>query len=79
MCSLTLLADPKNPATATAANNLLRCWMGGGGNVLIIVMIDRLDCGVAFTLVAAILLVATSIQLVLLRWGQAWREARLKE
>ncbi|KAM3065309.1 hypothetical protein ACMFMG_004307 [Clarireedia jacksonii] len=68
---------PANPATATAANNLVRCLMGGAAGAIIIQMIDGMGCGWCFTLVALVLLFLTPILLVLRRWGPGWRKARM--
>ena len=69
--------DPANPATATASNNLVRCWMGGAGGALVIPMIDGMGRGWCFTFVALVLLLLTPILLVLQKSGPRWRKARM--
>jgi MFS family permease len=67
---------PLAPATATAANNLVRCLMGAGATAVIIYMIDAMGRGWCFTFVAGVVLVFSPILWVLERWGPGWREAR---
>ena len=67
---------PTRPATAQAANNLVRCLMGAGGTAIIVYMIDGMGRGWCFTLIAAIVAVTSPILWVLLKWGPRWREAR---
>jgi MFS family permease len=73
-----LLVDlyPMSPATATAANNLVRCWMGAGGTALIILMIDSMGRGWCFTFIALVVVALSPILWVLVRWGPTWREER---
>ncbi|WPH03570.1 major facilitator superfamily domain-containing protein [Acrodontium crateriforme] len=68
---------PQSPSTATAANNLCRCWLGGATGALIIIMIEKMGRGWCFTFVAFVLLIATSILVVLLRNGPKWRRTRM--
>lgn len=74
----TMLIDlyPARPATATAANNLVRCWMGAGGTAVVILIVDALGRGWAFTLVGGLVFVASPMLWVLLKWGPKWREER---
>lgn len=67
---------PLSPATATAANNLVRCLMGAGGTAVIIDMIAAMGRGWCFTFVAAVVAATSPILWVLCRWGPGWREAR---
>lgn len=69
---------PQRPATATAANNLVRCLMGAGGTAGILYVVDSLGRGWTFTLVAGIVFISTSILLVLLKYGGKWRRARME-
>lgn len=74
----TLLVDlyPMKPATATAANNLVRCWMGAAGTAVIIQMIEGMGRGWCFTFVAAVIFVTSPLLWVEMRWGPKWREER---
>lgn len=67
---------PLSPATATAANNLVRCSMGAGATAVIIYMIDAMGRGWAFTFVAGVVAAFSPILWVLEKWGPQWREAR---
>jgi len=46
---------PLSPATATAANNLVRCWMGAAGTAVILYMIEGMGLGWCFTFIAAVI------------------------
>lgn len=74
----TMLVDlyPYSPATATAANNLVRCLMGAAGTAIIIQMIDGMGRAWCFTFVAAVVFVASPLLWVESKWGPKWREDR---
>ncbi|EME44074.1 hypothetical protein DOTSEDRAFT_79950 [Dothistroma septosporum NZE10] len=67
---------PLSPATATAANNLVRCLMGAGATGVIIFMLEAMGRGWCFTFVAGVVAVFSPILWVLEKWGPEWREAR---
>ena len=67
---------PLSPATASAANNLVRCWMGAGGIALIVPMIEGMGLGWCFTFVGLVVLCTSPLLWVLLKWGPKWREER---
>lgn len=67
---------PHAPATATAANNLVRCWLGAAASVLIIPMIDRMTSGWAYTFFAFLYLLLVPLLGITMRWGPKWRVAR---
>lgn len=78
----TLIVDlnPKAPATATAANNLVRCLVGGVGTAVIDYILTGLGRGWTFTLLAALPAVLSPMMLVIVRRGPRWRkEKRAKE
>jgi len=58
-CMNIMLVDnyPQKPATATAANNLVRCLMGAAGTAGILYVVDALGRGWTFTLVAGIVFI----------------------
>ena len=74
----TMLVDlyPLQPATATAANNLVRCMMGAAGTAVIIPMIDGMGRGWCFTFIAAVILFTSPLLWAELQWGPKWREQR---
>jgi hypothetical protein len=67
---------PQSPSTATAANNLVRCFVGAGGTGIINIMIQRMGRGWCFTFIALVCVVASPMLLVELKWGPGWREER---
>lgn len=77
-CLSVMLVDlyPLSPATATAANNLIRCLLGAGATGVIIYMIDAMGRGWAFTFIAGVVLLFSPILWLLERRGPGWREAR---
>jgi len=77
-CMGVMLVDlyPLSPATATAANNFVRCLMGAAGTALIIPMIEGVGRGWAFTIVTGLVVAFSPILWVLQRWGPEWREGR---
>jgi len=74
----TLIVDlyPQSPSTATAANNLVRCFVGAGGTAIINIMIDKMGRGWCFTFIALVCIVFSPMLLVELKWGPQWREER---
>ena len=74
----TMLVElyPMSPATATAANNLVRCWMGAAGTAVISQMIDAMGRGWCFTFIAAVVFFTSPLLWAELKWGLKWREER---
>jgi MFS family permease len=74
----TLLVDlyPQSPATATAANNLVRCFIGAGGTGIIDIMIRKMGRGWCFTFIALVCTITMPLLLVEIKWGPGWREER---
>ncbi|OBT68707.1 hypothetical protein VE03_01630 [Pseudogymnoascus sp. 23342-1-I1] len=74
----TLMVDlyPQSPATATAANNLVRCFMGAGGTGIINIMVDKMGRGWCFTFIALVCTVTMPMLLAEIKWGPGWREER---
>lgn len=74
----TLLVDlyPLRPATATAANNLVRCLVGAAGTAVIIQMINGMGLGWCFTFIAAVVFFTSPMLWAEMRWGPKWREER---
>ncbi len=68
---------PQAPATASAAQNLVRCWLGAGSSVAIIPLIDAISNGWAFTLIALVCLLMAPLLWVVMRWGPKWRTERI--
>ena len=74
----TMLVDlyPKSPATATAANNLVRCLLGAEGTAIIIQMIQGMGQGWCFTFIAAVAFFTSPLLFAELKWGPMWRGKR---
>lgn len=75
----TLLIDfyPKAPATATAANNLVRCLLGAGATGVITPMIDGMGRGWCFTFLSLVLVVSSPMLWIIYFRGMEWREERI--
>jgi multidrug resistance protein len=76
----TLIVDlyPDAPATATAANNLIRCSMAAGGTAAIESMITGMGQGWCFTFMALVCGALMPTLWVLERHGPRWREQRAR-
>jgi multidrug resistance protein len=75
-CMAILLIDmyPGKPATATAANNLVRCWMGAGAAAASVPLINAIGLGWTATLASAIWVGFTPVLIVIMRCGPKWRK-----
>jgi MFS family permease len=83
-CMSSLLIDMhgrKNAASASAANNLVRCSLAAIASAVVIPLIDAVGMGWACTIGGAVwLAVCPPAMLLLASRGKSWRaEARLKE
>ncbi|KFY38202.1 hypothetical protein V494_04459 [Pseudogymnoascus sp. VKM F-4513 (FW-928)] len=76
LCTLIVDLYPQSPATATAANNLVRCFMGAGGTGIINIMVDKMGRGWCFTFIALVCTVTMPMLLAEIKWGPGWREER---
>jgi len=74
----TLIVDlyPEAPATAVAANNLVRCLFGAAGTAFIESMLQAMGRGWTYTFWALILVIFSPTLWVLSVWGPEWREER---
>ncbi|KAJ9612927.1 hypothetical protein H2200_002868 [Cladophialophora chaetospira] len=74
----TLLIDfyPKAPATATAANNLVRCGLGAGATAAVVPMINAMGRGWTFTLLSLFLISTSPMLWAVYFWGMKWRKQR---
>ncbi|ETN41999.1 uncharacterized protein HMPREF1541_03938 [Cyphellophora europaea CBS 101466] len=74
----TLIVDyyPGRSATATAANNLVRCLLGAGATAAIVPMIESWGRGPAFSALVAFLLGTSPMVWIVFFRGQRWREER---
>ncbi|KAF1991730.1 putative MFS transporter [Aulographum hederae CBS 113979] len=76
LTSLLLDLFPEKPATATAACNLVRCWLAGAATAVISYMLDGMGWGWTFFFLG--LLSASALPMLYLecRSGMRWRAAR---
>ena len=77
-----LLVDiyPSEPATATAANNLVRCLLSAGAAAVVTPLINGIGSGWAYTLAALIWVSFSPCFWLLIKWGPQWRrEKKMKE
>lgn len=75
-CMSILMVDmyPLKAATATAANNLVRCWLGAGASAFVIPMTDAIGIGWTCTLASAIWAgMSSPLIILLMRKGPKWR------
>ncbi|KAH6895598.1 major facilitator superfamily domain-containing protein [Thelonectria olida] len=77
----TLIVDlhPNRPATATSANNLVRCLLGAAATAAIDKMIDGMGRGWCFTFLALLTLALMPLLRLIDKRGLSWRAARAKE
>jgi multidrug resistance protein len=62
-----------NPATASAALNLVRCLLGAGASAVANPMIDGMGRGWAFTFIGLVEFALMPMLLVVMKWGPEWR------
>lgn len=67
---------PGAPATATAANNLVRCLSGAAATASIEPIIRAIGRGWAFTLLALLFTIPSPILWVIIKHGPKWRRQR---
>lgn len=74
----TLIVDlhPQAPATATAANNLVRCLVGAAGTAVIDFVIKGVGRGWTFTIMALLIVGCMPGLVVLQRRGPTWRREK---
>lgn len=77
-CTSTLLIDfyPKQPATASAANNLTRCLLGAGATSAVLPMISALGVGWTFTILGLGLWLTSPMLWLVYFKGMEWRKQR---
>lgn len=75
-CMSILMVDmyPAKAATATAANNLVRCFLGAGASAFVLPMTDAIGAGWTCTLASAIWAgLSSPLIILLMRKGPQWR------
>ena len=77
----TLVVDlnRESSGTATAAMNLVRCWMGAGAVAFVNPLLNAIGLGWTSVLVAGVWILISPVMVIILKYGPRWREqARLK-
>ena len=81
LSTLTVDLFPEKPATATAASNMTRCWLGAAATAIVVPMVNRIGTGWTFTFVAALWLALVPFLGAVVKYGPGMRkekEERLK-
>ena len=65
---------PGKPATATAANNVVRCLLGAAASAAILPMSKAMGKGWAYTLLALLFVVASLGPAFTMKYGIKWRK-----
>ena len=76
----TLVVDvcPESAGQATAANNLVRCFLGAGASAVVGPMLKCLGRGGTYTIVGGLWVAFVPLMLCIMKWGKAWREEKRK-
>jgi hypothetical protein len=69
---------PEAPATATAANNLVRCLTGAAATASIAPIIRGIGRGWAFTLLALLFTIPSPVLWIIAKHGPKWRRQRIQ-
>ena len=64
------------PATATAANNFVRCLFGAGASAIVNPLTEAVGYGWTCTIAAAVWLSFTPMLFLLMRYGLGWRQKK---
>ena len=74
----TLLIDlyPSRAATATAANNFVRCLLGAGATAVVNPMMEGMGRGWCFTFIGLVMLTTIPLLMIVIRFGSGWRAKR---
>lgn len=77
-CLNVLMVDiyPGKPATATAANNVVRCLLGAAASAAILPMSDAMGNGWAYTVLALLFVIASIGPVFTMKYGIKWRKAK---
>jgi len=75
--TLTIDLYPSKGASATAVNNLARCMLGAVGVSFTILALNKVGAKVLFSILAAIVLLASTTAAAGWKYGMQWRAARV--
>jgi MFS family permease len=80
LSALVVDLNRTSPGAATAAMNVVRCWMGAGAVAFVNPLLTAIGLGWTSVMVAGVWILISPIVLVIIRRGPRWREEkRLKE
>ena len=74
LSALVVDLNRASPGTATAAMNLVRCWMGAGAVAFVNPLLDAIGLGWTSVVVAGIWILISPVVLVIIKRGPRWRE-----
>lgn len=79
MALSTLVTDLniERPGTATAAGNLVRCWIGAGAVALIGPLLERIGTGWVGVLVVGVWVAFSPLLWAVVRCGPRWRDEKV--
>ncbi|KAM0194467.1 hypothetical protein ACHAPC_000941 [Botrytis cinerea] len=71
---------PGKPATATAANNVVRCELGAIATAVIVPMVNAIGTGWSYTILALLFVIYGPVLIIIMRSGIRWRsQKKVKE
>lgn len=80
LSALLIDLNRERPGTATAAMNMVRCWMGAGAVAFVNPLLNAIGLGWTSVMVAGVWILVSPIVLVVMKIGPRWREEkRLKD
>ncbi|ESZ95130.1 hypothetical protein SBOR_4497 [Sclerotinia borealis F-4128] len=65
---------PGKPATATAANNVVRCELGAIATAVIVPMVNAIGTGWSYTIIALLFVVYSPALVIIMRYVILWRK-----
>jgi MFS family permease len=73
-----LLVDiyPGRPATASAANNIVRCELGAAASAAIVPMANAMGNGWAYTVLSLLFVIYSPAPFIVMKSGMKWRQAK---
>lgn len=74
LSALVVDLNRASPGTASAAMNLVRCWMGAGSVAFVNPLLGAIGLGWTTVLVAAVWVAVSPVVWVIIRFGPRWRE-----
>ncbi|TGO34099.1 hypothetical protein BHYA_0212g00030 [Botrytis hyacinthi] len=67
---------PGKPATATAANNVVRCELGAIATAVIVPMVNAIGTRWSYTILALLFLIYSPMLIIIMRYGIRWRSQK---